>query len=57
MILAEVLKDTEAATKFCKLNRIKPRLIIVVWEEKFEEELRASASAIRKKTYRPGSGV
>lgn len=33
---SEILKDIDSAKKFCKLNKIKPTEIIVLWEEKVD---------------------
>ena len=32
MLLSEVIKDLKSAKEFVKVNKIKPKMIIVVWE-------------------------
>lgn len=34
-ILSEAVRNIKSAERFCKINEIKPKYVIIVWEEEF----------------------
>lgn len=34
---SEVLKDLQSAKEFCKMNKIDPTEIIILWEEELDD--------------------
>ena len=37
VIYSEAVKDIKSATEFCSVNKIIPKIVIVVWEEEEDD--------------------